>query len=81
MRLAPHGSVPAHRHRGPEITLVVDGSFSDCLGTHARGDVVIVNAENLVHSPTAGPEGCVCLVLLTQAEHPWQRLMRGFLGR
>ncbi len=63
MRLPPHESAPLHRHDGTEVTLVLEGSYTDALGQHQVGDVVIFNAPDLAHAPQAGDQGCFCLVL------------------
>jgi putative transcriptional regulator len=63
LEMPPGCAVPPHSHAGVEITLVLEGAYSDALGVHRKGDIAIVADERLVHSPTAGPEGCVCLVL------------------
>lgn len=54
-------AVPDHGHRGMELTLVLDGSFSDSEASFGRGDLEIATPE-LEHTPVAGPEGpCICL--------------------
>ena len=60
--LIPAGAaVPDHGHRGTELTLVLQGSFSDEVVHFARGDIEIAD-EDLNHQPVAGPEAdCICL--------------------
>jgi putative transcriptional regulator len=54
-------SVPDHGHRGIELTLVLQGSFSDKIDHFSRGDIEIAN-QDLNHQPVAGPEtDCICL--------------------
>ncbi len=54
-------SVPDHGHRGTELTLVLQGSFSDEVDTFARGDLEIAN-EDLNHQPVASSEAdCICI--------------------
>ena len=54
-------SVPDHGHRGLELTLVLQGSFSDHTARYARGDVEI-GTEDLDHQPVADPgQDCICL--------------------
>lgn len=54
-------SVPDHGHRGTELTLVLQGSFSDEVDHFARGDIEIAN-EDLNHQPVAGLDcDCICL--------------------
>lgn len=53
----------SHTHDGAEITLVLDGSFSDLHGTYARGDVAIADAD-IDHAPRAGAESdCLCFAV------------------
>ncbi|PID37273.1 MAG: transcriptional regulator [Rhodobacterales bacterium] len=55
------GAVPDHGHNGLEMTLVLQGSFSDETGTFGVGDVQVVD-EDLHHLPVAGNEApCICL--------------------
>jgi len=58
------GSIPSHTHRGTELTLVLDGSFSDEAGHYHEGDFLMRDAEQ-VHTPTASRDGdCVCIGVL-----------------
>ena len=63
MRLLPGQATPAHAHRGIEITLVLEGSYTDSTGTFNRGDIVILTDPRFIHQPKAGAAGCVCLTL------------------
>lgn len=54
-------AVPDHGHRGTELTLVLQGAFSDEVDTFARGDIEIAN-EDLNHQPIASQDAdCICL--------------------
>lgn len=54
-------AVPDHGHNGLELTLVLQGSFSDETGRFGVGDLEIAD-ETLDHTPVAGPgEACICL--------------------
>jgi putative transcriptional regulator len=58
------GRIPEHTHRGSEMTLVLQGGFSDAHGSYHQGDF-LVRRECDVHAPTAlQSEDCVCLVVL-----------------
>lgn len=58
------GSVPRHTHRGAELTLVLEGSFSDEEGVYQPGDFLQRDAEH-VHTPTATQTAdCICLGVL-----------------
>lgn len=58
------GSIPEHTHRGTELTLVMEGSFSDEDGVYQQGDFLIRAAEHK-HSPTAAQAAdCICIGVL-----------------
>ncbi len=55
------GTVVEHDHRGLEITVVLEGSFSDKNGVYQRGDF-IVKKPGETHQPTAARNhDCLCL--------------------
>ncbi len=59
--IPPGQHVPDHGHNGLELTLVLQGSFSDETGRYGVGDVE-VGDEALKHTPVAGPDApCICL--------------------
>ena len=54
-------AVPDHSHNGLEMTLVLQGSFSDETGRFGVGDIEIAD-ETLEHTPIADPgDACICL--------------------
>ncbi len=58
------GSIPEHTHRGTELTLVLDGSFSDEEGVYHEGDFLMRDAGHK-HTPTAARTGdCICVGVL-----------------
>ncbi len=58
------GRIPKHTHRGTELTLVLEGSFSDEVGHYRQGDFIMRDAEQS-HTPTASRDGdCVCIGVL-----------------
>lgn len=58
------GSLPHHRHRGDEITVVLSGSFSDSEGKYSVGDFV-VRTQGESHRPVASQDqDCLCLATL-----------------
>ncbi|SLN61471.1 Anti-sigma-E factor ChrR [Roseivivax jejudonensis] len=76
-------AMPDHGHRGTELTLVLQGAFSDETATFARGDVEIATAAD-DHMPVADiGEDCVCLAV-TDAPLRFKgwlpRLAQPFLG-
>ncbi len=59
--IPPGKAVPEHRHGGLELTLVLQGSFSDSAGRFKRGDVETADAAT-DHQPVADPgQPCICL--------------------
>lgn len=59
--IPPGRAVPEHSHGGLELTLVLQGSFSDSEGRFGPGDVETAH-DDIDHQPVAGPEGpCICL--------------------
>ncbi len=58
------GKIPQHTHRGTELTLVLEGSFSDEEGVYLEGDFLMRDAEDM-HTPTASKSAdCVCIGVL-----------------
>jgi len=54
-------AVPDHSHQGIELTLVLQGSFSDETGRFGVGDLEVADHE-LKHTPTADVgDACICL--------------------
>jgi putative transcriptional regulator len=63
LRIQPGRAVPSHTHRGVEMTLVLEGAYTDELGHFARGDVFVAD-EAITHRPHVdrGPD-CICLTV------------------
>ncbi|MGR3724073.1 ChrR family anti-sigma-E factor [Abyssibius alkaniclasticus] len=59
--IAPGQAVPEHSHNGLELTLVLQGSFSDSTGRFGVGDLEVAN-DDLDHQPIAD-EGAPCICL------------------
>lgn len=58
------GKIPEHNHRGSEMTLVLQGGFSDAEGSYHEGDFIFRRPGD-VHAPTAlQSEDCICLAVL-----------------
>ena len=71
------GTIPDHDHRGSEMTLVLEGGFSDDRGTYHPGDFTFRQASE-AHAPRALPgQDCICLAVLdaplrfTGWKHRW----------
>lgn len=59
--IPPGRAVPDHGHGGLELTLVLQGSFTDQTGRFGAGDVEVANHE-IDHRPVAGSDkSCICL--------------------
>ncbi|TDE41098.1 ChrR family anti-sigma-E factor [Antarcticimicrobium sediminis] len=59
--IPPGQTVPDHSHNGLELTLVLQGSFSDTTGRFGIGDLEIGD-QDLEHAPAADPGApCICL--------------------
>jgi putative transcriptional regulator len=75
-------SIPKHTHQGTEMTLVLEGSFSDEEGVYQQGDFLMRDAED-VHTPTASQTAdCICIGVLDAPIRfkPWNyRLLNPFL--
>lgn len=55
--------MPAHTHDGTEVTLVLQGGFSDGSGHYCRGDIAIADSA-IEHRPRADEgEDCICFVV------------------
>ena len=58
------GRIPEHTHRGSEMTLILEGGFSDAEGSYHQGDFIFRRPGD-VHAPTAlQSEDCICLAVL-----------------
>lgn len=56
-------AVPDHGHRGMELTLVLQGAFSDATDRFGAGDIEIAD-EDLNHTPVADISAdCICLAV------------------
>ncbi len=55
------GKVAEHDHKGLEVTLILEGSFSDAEGNYVVGDFLVKNPGD-VHRPIAAQDqDCLCL--------------------
>ena len=61
LHIPPGQAVPDHSHNGLELTLVLQGSFSDETGRFGIGDLEVAD-EDLEHTPVADSDApCICL--------------------
>lgn len=76
LRVAGGRRVPEHGHGGHELTLILQGAYSDRFGTFAVGDIAD-HDEDVEHQPIAEPgEDCICLVAVDAKLTFRGRLMR-----
>lgn len=83
LKAEPGVKSPHHAHGGLEVTLVLDGAFSDETGDYKRGDLVITT-EDIDHTPLACPDkGCLCLVVTSAPIKlkGWKSVFNPFLKR
>ncbi|MGV6806594.1 MAG: ChrR family anti-sigma-E factor [bacterium] len=63
-KVKPGGKMPHHRHTGDELTMVLEGSFSDESGVYREGDFVMRGSGDH-HKPTVTRDReCICLMVL-----------------
>ncbi|NVK25497.1 MAG: cupin domain-containing protein [Gammaproteobacteria bacterium] len=67
LHIEPEGSVPQHTHKGFEITLLLDGEFSDKSGTYVKGDFIMLDGQH-EHQPVSD-NGCLCFTVVNDALH------------
>lgn len=62
IKFAPGKGVPAHTHKGEELTLLLRGAYRDGIGEWRAGDLSDLDGEH-THEPIAfGDEPCICLI-------------------
>lgn len=61
--IRPGRPIPTHTHDGLELTLVLDGAFTDVTGQYGRGDISVAN-ESVEHRPVADlGRPCICFAV------------------
>nr|WP_158965241.1 ChrR family anti-sigma-E factor [Chachezhania sediminis] len=62
MHIPPGVAMPDHGHHGMEMTLVLDGAFSDAFGLYRAGDIAVADAS-VDHVPVATDDkACLCVI-------------------
>jgi len=61
------GEIPEHTHTGFELTLLLDGEFSDEDGHYVPGDFMMLDGRHN-HTPKT-IEGCLCFTVVSSALH------------
>lgn len=67
LHIAPGGEIPNHTHTGQELTLLLDGEFSDEFGHYVAGDFILLDGEH--HHTPRTENGCLCLTVVNSALH------------
>lgn len=63
LRIAPGTCMPKHGHSGSELTLILQGSYSDETGRFCAGDVADLDPD-IKHQPIADRDtACICLIV------------------
>jgi len=76
LRLKPGTGMPVHTHGGDELTLVLQGSYTDETGRYGVGDVAIGDPD-LTHRPVADVGAhCVCFTVVDAPLRFQSRLAR-----
>lgn len=76
LKIAAGRRMPEHGHGGSELTLVLDGAYSDATGVYRSGDMQDVD-ESIEHTPIADQNvGCICLIA---SDRPAR--FKGFVAR
>lgn len=82
--IKPGRKMPSHTHEGSEITLVLDGAFTDGNGRYGRGDIAVAD-ESIDHRPIAeNSRPCICFAVTDaplKLTGSYSQLFSDFLGR
>jgi putative transcriptional regulator len=63
LRVYPRWGIPRHAHGGEELTLVLEGGFTDETGHFGAGDIALADPD-LIHHPMADPgPPCLCFIV------------------
>ena len=65
IRMAPRAKSIRHEHPGTELTLVLEGGYSDEYGHYKQGDMVVIE-EKMSHRPIADNTGCLALAVTSK---------------
>jgi putative transcriptional regulator len=69
MYMEKGGRVPEHTHKGNEMTLVIDGQYSDGIAHYDCGDFTLMNDQHN-HTPhSEADDGCLVFTIVDQPLH------------
>lgn len=81
--IRPGRTVPAHTHKGYELSIVLDGAFTDERGRFGKGDISIADAS-VDHRPKAGSDRpCIGFAVLddgVKLTGSWSQLVGDLIG-
>ena len=63
------GRVPEHTHKGSELTLVIDGQYSDGLANYDCGDFTLLDGSNKHLPHSEAEEGCLVFTIVDKPLH------------
>jgi putative transcriptional regulator len=69
MYMEKGGRVPEHTHKGTEMTLVVDGQYSDGIAEYDCGDFTIMNNQHNHLPHSEADDGCLVFTIVDQPLH------------
>jgi putative transcriptional regulator len=67
LHIEPGGSVPEHTHKGFELTVLIEGTFSDEAGDYVAGDFIMLDKKHQ-HHPIS-EKGCLCFTVANNSLH------------
>jgi len=82
LKMGAGRKLPAHTHRGYEMTLMLEGAYADHLGEFCPGDFVELDGS-VTHQPVIDEAAdCICLTVTdapVRFTEGWARLLNPFL--
>jgi putative transcriptional regulator len=63
------GRVPEHTHKGSELTLVIDGQYSDGISDYDCGDFTLLDGSNKHLPHSEADEGCLVFTIVDKPLH------------
>jgi putative transcriptional regulator len=63
------GRVPEHTHKGKELTLVIDGQFSDGISDYDTGDFTVMDDQHKHMPHSEADDGCLVFSIVDQPLH------------
>jgi putative transcriptional regulator len=83
LRIGPGREMPEHGHGGEELTVILQGSYSDHTGRYSAGDVADLDTD-IEHQPKVDSEvDCICLIATeapTRFKSFWAKVAQPLIG-